>query len=109
MNFLTLYVTLVYTILSVYSDIVPLAGITKEYYYNLREDNNQANHNKSNEMPEYDDQLPDFPHKQLEEEQKPFHKLSEILNSGSVIPLWLANPIYYVLELFPRAISYYFN
>ncbi|XP_018644363.1 MEG-4 (10.3) family [Schistosoma mansoni] len=107
MNFLTLYVTLVYTILSVYSDIEP--RIQKEYYYNLHENNSQANHNKFHEMPEYDDQLPDFPHKQLEEEQNPFHKLSEVLNSGSVVPLWLVNPIYYVLELFPRAISYYFN
>ncbi|CAI2722930.1 unnamed protein product [Schistosoma spindalis] len=107
MNFFTLYITLVYTILSVYSNYEPL--IQKVYYYNLGKYNSQVSHKNSHEMPEYDDQLPDFPHKQIEEEENPFHKLFEILNSGSVLPLWLVNPIYYVFEVYGRIIHYYVN
>ncbi|CAH8437882.1 unnamed protein product [Schistosoma bovis] len=111
MNFFTLYVTLVYTILSVHSNIEPL--IEKVNYYNLGKYNSQVTHKSinrnSDKMPEYDDQLPDFPHKQLEEEESPFHRFSELLNSGSVLPLWLVNPMYYVFEVFARTVSYYIN
>ncbi|CAH8439225.1 unnamed protein product [Schistosoma margrebowiei] len=107
MNFFTFYVTLVYTILSVHSNSEPL--IEKVNYHNLGKHNSQVTHKNSDEMPEYDDQLPDFPLKQIEEEESSFHKLSKLLNSGSVLPLWLVNPMYYVFEVFARTVSYYVN
>ncbi|CAH8436724.1 unnamed protein product [Schistosoma turkestanicum] len=103
MNFITCYVILMCTILGVYSDSEPL--IVKSVANKLGENASHVSHKTFLLIPEYDDELHDFPHERLAEEERPFHKLSEILNSEPVLPLWLVSPIYYVVEMISRTFA----
>ncbi|KAK4473029.1 hypothetical protein MN116_004223 [Schistosoma mekongi] len=135
MNFFTLYLTLIYLVVRVYS--IPEPNIVKEHYYNLGKNYGRAHierkptstpvhtifHEKVNvsKRPEhpmlkykdakidayqYDDILKDFPRKQLEDEESPFRIILETLQSESVLPLWFVSPIYYLQEATARFVAY---
>ncbi|CAH8435236.1 unnamed protein product [Schistosoma turkestanicum] len=113
----TLYITLVYTVLSVYSDILPFTdpenifgkfppqAHPKFIFPFLTYDDQRANMPKKPTTPAHNDELPDFPLKKLNEEQRPLRKLLEILNSGPALPMPLVSPIYYLFEVIIRTIK----
>ncbi|CAH8435430.1 unnamed protein product [Heterobilharzia americana] len=55
--------------------------------------------NVNYKMPQYDDQLPDFPNYTET-------NFLDILNAGPYIPLWLINPAYYIVEVMMRTVVY---
>nr|CAX69762.1 hypotheticial protein [Schistosoma japonicum] len=143
MKFFTLYLTLIYTILGVYSIPGPYLG--NEQSINLgKNDNQEHRKHKSattpvhtmfhenvvnvskrpeHSMPKYevlwteelrpdidkfhyDDTFRDFPRQKLREEENPFNQILNILQSETVLPLWIVSPIYYLQETLSRFLLY---
>ncbi|TNN13463.1 hypothetical protein EWB00_002848 [Schistosoma japonicum] len=104
MKFFTLYLTLIYTILGVYS------------IHGLYLGNEQSIKHKSATTPvhtipdidkfHYDDTFRDFPRQKLREEENPFNQILNILQSETVLPLWIVSPIYYLQETLSRFLLY---
>ncbi|TNN13462.1 hypothetical protein EWB00_002848 [Schistosoma japonicum] len=126
MKFFTLYLTLIYTILGVYS--IHGLYLGNEQSINLGKNDNQehrkhksattpvhtmlhenvVNVSKSPDIDKfhYDDTFRDFPRQKLREEENPFNQILNILQSETVLPLWIVSPIYYLQETLSRFLLY---